>query len=259
MGGFQTLDKVVDEFDRVTILVYGPPRCGKTTMAVKVAESGDIVFVMAYDRGVRAAVERRDKIGKKMRVAFPEGLLETRKLIVWLKKTIDGLVAKGHKASKIWTFVDTVTHAQSLFLTQSRSVQINVAGTVPKVGKEIVRDAITQADFNILHAWMNELVNGVLAIKGNVVFFALEKYDKKIKRTLPSLYGQNAGKVCGDVDVIARMEVAEKGDKTAKDGRILWVAPNSEWEAGIRGAGQNAIGETCGPDLLGIRNKILDP
>ena len=243
-------------YERLTMLLYSAPRLGKTTALLQIPATGEILYVLSTDAGLRAALsgtaEEVTRINKNMRVTYATGLLDIRRDLSYLSQQIPVLISKGVKPWKIWVALDTVTHLQQHFLSETRTIQVGTKGATgnPQVGETYVRDATVQVDYGILNAWMNEIVNGIMRLPCNVVFIALEKSDDKKKTMYPALVGQSADKVAGDVDVIAYLIDNGKG------GRELKLKTDPRWLCGFRGK-PGLLADTEGPDLLALRDKYL--
>ncbi len=244
------LDQLKGMFNRMTMILYSPPRVGKTTALLKIPESGEWLYMLAADKGIRHAVEHASKY-KRMMVSTGTGLLDVRNTI----KDIDGRVRRaieerGRDPRKIWVAVDTITHLQMYLLNECRTVTVKKGGggRGPRVSDSMVRDAVTQMDYGINLGWMTELVGSLLDIPCNVVFTALERKEDKTHVAYPALVGQSAQKVMGDCDVIARLTSDETGN------RSLICANSGTAQAGFRG---DRLEEVEPADLVHLRDKFL--
>lgn len=238
-------------YNRLSLLLYGRFRVGKTEAILRVCERGDVVFLLSIDKGIRSAFDRVATLKKRLFVSYADTLLDLRNDIASVEDRIAKAKASGADLRRVWLVVDNITHMQQNFQTESRS--INVKNTTnPKVGTGIVRDAMVQLDYGVLNTWTNEIVMRLLRLPCNVVFVALERVDFDTKIAEPSLVGQSRDTIPGLCDVIARMVI---GNDTST--RNLICGTQSSSETGARGA-MGKLNEVELADLSHLRDKYLN-
>lgn len=254
--GIMTLSKLKQMYRRISAVVYSRPRLGKTTMLKEILKEGDLLFVMFYDRGLPDLLTWEEikewDVDTLLRATSDKSILDVRKNLTWFDKKIKECIEKGVEPWRIWFAIDTVTHLEKEFLTECRTIQLKGAGTDLVVSEDLQRDANVQFDYNVVQSWMQEVVSRSMALPCNVIFFALEKYDKEEKLYMPQLTGQNVSKVSGDVQLVARM--IHHGKTGSK--RVLICRSQPNCIAGARG-GRTVLNENEPPSLIRIRNKLL--
>jgi len=252
---FKKISDLKKLYRRISVLLYGKTRIGKTTMLLDIIRNGEILFAISTDKGLMDAMTEAEweKYDENVRVSLSKGIVELRKDLALMHKKIMKMVNGGVPPHEIWFIIDTLTHMQADLLTECRTIAVGKGSGNPTVGGTVLRDAVQQVDYGILFAWMNEIVSGCMNLPCNVVFIALEKTDRDAEpRIQPALTGQSSAKVAGDVQVIAHLE---HSGKKGRD-RALRVHANGECVAGTRGD-KNLFKEYIKPDLLEIRDTLI--
>jgi hypothetical protein len=247
---FITVNDAVSVFDRMTVMLWGTSRIGKTTCLLKAAEQGDVVWHIAADvpTGAKAAFEAPHLYGKRLKMSYAAGIREYRGIIEECANEVRALLAKGVPSRKMWVAVDTWTHLQQKFMTESRRVAIK-ASSNPNIGDDYVRDAVTQQDYGVMNGWSNECIQALLSIPCNIVVVVQEKMDGPI--AIPVLVGQSLETVRGLLDVHCRVIVGQDRSK-----RQFVCGLSSASTGGYRGL-PGKLNEVEPADLIALRDKYL--
>lgn len=257
MAEFITPDK--EEFvKRLVVMVYAKAGIGKTTLAYRLAKSGNIVFLISTDKGTIEASLDPSQFKNRLAIAKPKAGKDTT-YIQSLRDTIDGVAGriealskKKIPPSKIWVVVDTATQMQADLMTEARKIDIKHPGARSN-RDEFVRDITTQIDYGINLAMMNEVMSSLMDLPCNLYITAYEKEDKDSSKGnrayyKPQLSGQARDRFEGAADVICRLEVGEEGE------RLLKCNPTAVIYAKNRGGKLNDVEE---PDLAKLWNKVF--
>ncbi len=245
--GWQQFDDVASDFNRLTMLLYGEFRVGKTELCLKLLEGNEILYYFPIDKGIRTMLYRKQEEKKKMLVSTEtsyEGILSdvnslTNRIIAQTSKKNDGY--------RRWVIVDTATQMQSNLLSEARKVQ--TAGTNnPNVQNKQQRAHVTQTDWGINLAWMTQIVQMLIQIPCNIVFITLEAKDHFTGKACPMLQGATAGRLPGSCDIIARLV------RDGKKGRVLHCVGNEGMDGGTRGW---ELDDVEPADLVALRDKFL--
>jgi len=245
--GYQEISSMSLE-KRLTMLVYGRSRVGKTTRILEVAEK-DLVWVLSTDNGLSAALRQPGKYTGRLFVSTDKKLSDVRATLIGFRRDIEAR-KETIPLQRMWVVIDTLTHLQTHFLNESRKVAVATKGVAnPKVSDLYIRDATTQVDYGIVGSWITEVCEMVLAIPCNIVFICMEKYEDKI--ATPQLVGSSVEYVKGLCDVISRLVVSED------DSRVLICANNGgPQEVGFRGE-PNLLEAVEPANFRHIRSKYL--
>lgn len=248
---FKSVDEFADQYGRMTILVYGKYRVGKTTLALRIAQSGELVYMLSVDFGLRAAVFNPGPYRNTLVVSEAGTMGELRKDIRDISTRITQKVAANKDGMKRWIIVDNLSHLQANLLHECRKVAVSGEFN-PKIKDAEVRDMVTQADWNINLSLMMEVVNMVMQVPCNVVLLCHEMREKITGLPTPQIAGQAHGRILGAVDVIARL-VRDEND----NGQLIVRGDDNMVDAsGFRGD-PNLLNDVEPADLCLLRNKYL--
>lgn len=235
---------------RLTVLLFGRNRIGKSTVALDICRSGDIVCLMSSDSGIRAVLTEKSVYAKKLVLSISYDIEEVRTDMNFMLKKAESILKQGWPAHRLWFVLDNVTSMQQSFLVDSRRVS-NSKGSAGQTMATVQRDVPQQVDYGILAAWSNEIIDAARRFPWNFVFVATEKYDQDRKMFHPALVGQSYEKLKGECDLLLRMDTHQSDTNR----RVLYTSAQG-MEVGCRkSVGQLASVEFA--DLVKIRDKYL--
>lgn len=200
---------------RIYVMLYGPPKIGKTRailqLASKAAGHKHMLVYLSFDHGlIEMHARSSDYQG---RVAVEEDirrLKDVRKALDAARSWVSR-IAKKVDRTKIWVVADTLTHLQIRLLAEARRVNVRQG----KSGDEYVREMVTEVDWGVNLGHMSEVADALDAMPCNVVTVALER-DEKIDRKetgykVPAISGQSYSRFTGDADAILRVTKGKSG------------------------------------------------
>lgn len=194
---------------RLLVLIFGRPKVGKTTTILKLAEQGQYIVLLSYDRGARQAVTRNfKKYEGRIAMAEIHGIKEIRKSFSEAVAIVKKLMSSGVEAGKIWVVVDTLTHMQIQLLQEARKINQKDPTSKDLTDEDFIRDFTTQIDWGINLTLMGEQSDALMSLPCNVVYIALEKTEKpkgQPEKSVPAISGQSLQKFTGDADLILHM------------------------------------------------------
>jgi hypothetical protein len=233
------------EKQRLSVLLFGAPKLGKTRTLLKLVKDGDFVVLISTDHGTLEVYRNPMVYEKRLVVAEVYNLTDMREALEEGKNIVRKVIKAGVPPSKVWAAIDTVTHLQIMLLTEARKISLRNPDAKDD-RDEFVRDITTQADWGINLGLMSECANMLNSYPCNVVNVALERESRTTHRPEPALSGQSGARFLGDADLILRMAY-EKGQ-----GVKLLTSTHD-------GAGDRSgvLDEMEEPDLKVIRNKIF--
>jgi hypothetical protein len=233
------------EKQRLSLLLFGVPKIGKTRVILNIVKQGDYVVLISTDHGTLEVYRNPTLYESRLGVAEVYGLSDMRDALRECKETVQKVIKAGIGANRVWACLDTVTHLQIMLLAEARKISLRNPDS-KDTRDEFVRDITTQADWGINLGLMSEVANMLNSYPCNIINVALERENRTTKRPEPSISGQSGDRFKGDADVLIRM-VYEKGE-----GRKFLTSAHEG--AGDRSGVLNEVEE---PDLIAIRNKIF--
>lgn len=233
------------EKQRLSIVLYGPPKIGKTRVLLDLVMGGDYVALMSTDHGTLEIYRNPTKYQGRLIAAEIYNLQDMRKALEEGKATVRKLIQNGVPAHKIWVCIDTLTHLQIMLLTEARRMSLKNPDSKAD-HDEYVRDITTQTDWGINLGLMSECANMLNSYPCNIINTALEHENHTTHRPEPSLSGQSRDRFLGDADIILRI-VCEQNNKRTFHTSVL------------DGAGDRSgvLKEVEELDLMVIRDKIF--
>lgn len=200
--------------NRVYLLVHSDPKVGKTHMVLDlVRKHGNYVMLYSFDEGTFEVRQDPEAFEGKLAIAKPTTLAALRTDMHEGSMMVERLVKSGVPRWKIWVVIDTATHLQQRLMVEARSVNVKNPDARDS-RREIVRDAVTEVDYNVNLAHMTEVANWASMLPCNIVINAISKEEfverRKTGRVLPALSGQSAVRFMGDADAILWLERNDK-------------------------------------------------
>lgn len=233
------------EKQRLSVLLFGPPKVGKTRCVLDLVKKKQYVCLISTDHGTLEARRNPSLYKGKLVVSEVYTLNDIRKALSEGKDIVRHLIKAGVNPRDIWACIDTVTHLQILLLEEARRINLKHPETDNKDRDEYERDMTTQVDWGINLGLMSEVANVMNSYPCNIVYIGLEKEDKTTHRASVSMSGQSRDRFCGDVDLILRV---------ARDGKGKKFQTSILDGAGDRSGVLNDFEE---PDLVAVRDKIF--
>ncbi len=235
------------EKQRLSMILFGPPKVGKTRAILDLAKRGDYVALISTDHGTLELYRNPSLYKGHLMAAEVYNLIDMRKALEEGKDTVRGLIKKGIPSSKIWAVIDTITHLQIMLLTEARRISIKHPETQDDTRDEYIRDVTTQTDWGINLGLMSECANMLNSYPCNIVCIALEREDRTTGRPGPSISGQSRDRFVGDADLILRLIY----DSTSKKRKFCTSI--------VDGAGDRSgvLGTMEELDLIAMRDKIF--
>lgn len=235
--------------NRVYVLVHADPKVGKTHMVLDlVRKHGHYVVLYSFDEGTFEVRQDPEAFEGKLVVSKPASLRELRDDMQEGSMIIERLVKKGVPRSNIWVVLDTLTHLQNRLMVEARSINVKNPDARDS-RRDVVRDAVTEVDYNVNLAHMSEVANWLALVPANVVVNAISKEEfierKKTGRVIPAVSGQSAVRFNGDADAILYLDRDKNGKR--------WLVCDNE----TGGDRSGKLGAREPADLLHIASKML--
>jgi len=231
---------------RMSVLMFGAPKVGKTRTILELVKRGNYVCLMTTDHGTLEVYRNPTLYKGRLVVAEVYTLNDMRNALVEGKEIVKKLIKNGVSPRDIWACIDTVTHLQIMLLLEARKVSLKRPDSTDDDRDDYVRDMTTQADWGINLGLMAEVSNMLNSYPCNIINIALEREDRTTHRPSPAISGQSQQRLVGDADLILRMAFDPSSGRTFKT-------------SVLDGAGDRSgiLLDTEQPDLLAIRNKIF--
>lgn len=232
---------------RLSVLLYGAPKVGKTRSILDLVKRGNYVCLMTTDHGTLEVYRNPTLYKGRLVVAEIYTLNDMRAALAEGKEIVKRLIRAEVNPRDIWACIDTITHLQVMLLAEARKVNLkNPQADADKDRDEYMRDMTMQVDWGINLGMMSEVANLLNSYPCNIVNIALEKEDRTTHRPSPSLSGQSKSRFEGDADIILRMAVDQQS------GRKFQTSV-------LQGAGDRSgvLDEVEEPDLIAVRNKVF--
>lgn len=234
------------EKQRLSILLFGTPKVGKTRCILELVKRGNYVCLLSTDHGTLEVYRNPSLYQKRLVVSEIYTLNDLRNALVEGKEIVKKLIKANVNPRDVWVCLDTVTHLQIMLLTEARRINLKHPEANEDGRDEYERDMTTQADWGINLGLMSEVANMLNSYPCNILSIALEKEDRISHKPSPAISGQSKDRICGDADLILRMSV----DNAKKRKFQTSVVDGAGDRSGV-------LNDTEEPDLIAIRNKIF--
>lgn len=233
------------EKQRLSVLLFGTPKVGKTRCILDLVKRGNYVCLMSTDFGTLEVFRNPSLYKGRLVVAGIHTLNEMRQALIEGKDIVRKLIKSNINPKDIWVCIDTLTHLQVMLLMEARRISLKNPNSSEDDRDEYIRDMTTQADWGINLSLMSEVANMINSYPCNIVNIALEREDRTTHKASPAMSGQSKDRFAGDADLILRMICDNKGRRFQT--------------SVLDGAGDRSgvLNESEEPDLIAIRDKIF--